>query len=114
MAAGYNKAYSGDFFLRASTTEFDGSVALDHTFPGQIRPAAVAIHAWIRAPGNQVSGILAIWDLASNKSQRTRFTANGNWQFISNGAFLTGDTIRVEFYLETLTANLDIDSVVIL
>jgi len=118
-------AQSGEWFLRANTREGGGSVAIDGSF-GIGAFTVITVLAWVRALGPSMNGVLNIWDLnpapddnfISGKnpiSTSTPFEAGPNWTLISN-VFQVGTTypstnIRIEFYLSTINANLDIDSV---
>lgn len=112
-------AQSGSAFLRASTSKQAGSVAVDTTYSG-LAPVSLGVFAWVRAPGPPVSGILTIWQLSPagiNNHPDTPFQAAAGWSLISNVLLITNPgtgpiSIRVEFYMNTINANLDIDSVV--
>ena len=112
-------AQSGSGFLRALTRQQGGSVAIDTTFSG-LAPVNLAVFAWVRAAGAPVNGTLTVWQLTPggvNNHPDTPFQATGNWTLISNVIELvnpgTGNiNVRVEFYINTVNANLDIDSVV--
>jgi len=112
-------AQSGTRYLRARTSQAGGSVAIDTTYSG-LAPVNLAVFAWVRAPGPAVNGTLTIWQLSPggiNNHPDTPFQAAGNWVLLSNILTIvnpsTGPiTVRVEFYINTLNANLDIDSVV--
>jgi hypothetical protein len=113
-------AQAGSGFLRASTTQQGGSVAIDTTY--DLAPTRLAVYAWVRAPGPPVSGLLTIWQLSPDGIDNhpdTPFQAVGTWTAIGNVIELIRQptdtepvTVRVEFYINTVNASLDIDSVV--
>jgi hypothetical protein len=106
-------AQSGFFFLRASATILGGSVAVDHNFAGGVFPVFLAAYAWVRALNGPVSGLMTLWDLAGNRSFDTPFTANENWQLVGNGIDPTGVNVRLEFYINKINTNIDIDTAVL-
>ena len=119
-------AYSGDNFLRVSTTAPGGSVALDlnvlRRVPGTndfYADSDIAVWAWVRTPGVPLmNAALTIWQLNVDPANpanhpTTTFKVNNTWTLISNAIDLTGGSfdIRIEFYLNTVGTSLDIDCV---
>lgn len=113
-------AYSGSGFLRASTTQPGGSVAVDEPL-GSLQPLNISVFAWVRTPGPAtLDGSLAIWQLAPGAppfNATTSFTAVAEWSLVSNVLILQPGgsgppTIRVEFYMNTIITELYIDNVI--
>jgi hypothetical protein len=118
---------SGTGFLRASTTQVGGSVAVDLTFfSNAALPLGVTAFAWVRSRGGPLQGLLTIWELTSGVTNHfdTQFTAGADWHLINNAliTLTTANpisanntlTFRLEFYLNTIGQNLDIDTAVLL
>jgi hypothetical protein len=113
-------ARSGTNFLRTITTQAGGSVAFDfEAMYGSgdfaVPVFSVGVLTWIRSlPGQgPVNGELAIWQLGTGNTG-AGFNVGDDWTLITNcidfnpaGGILT----RIEFYLGTVNAFLDIDSV---
>jgi hypothetical protein len=120
-------AYSGDTFLRASTTAPGGSVALDLNVLRQVpgtndfyADSDIAVWAWVRtAPGGpMMTSTLTIWQLGVDPADPanhpgTTFAVNNTWTLVSNAIDLTAGSfdLRVEFYLNMVGTALDIDCV---
>lgn len=107
-------AKSGDFYLAARSTVPGGSIAQDFSVQG-VR--SISAFAWVRARVGQVSGTLAIWQLGSpDRAMPARFTAmSAEWDLVTCTLDLTNvassKTIRVEFYMDTPSSDLLVDSV---
>lgn len=110
-------ARSGDNVLCMRTSVPGGSIAQDAVF---LAPS-VSCFAWIRAATIPVMGALAMWQLNTSRNLFCKFSAGQQWQLITNTLSLTAvgrpdlrdqpRPIRIEFYLETVNADLYIDSV---
>jgi|SRR5690242_12416225 len=120
-------AYSGDYFVRASTTAPGGSVALDlnvlRRVPGTndfYADSDIAVWAWVRTAsgGPLMNAALTIWQLGVDPADpanhpSSTFKVNNTWTLVTNAIDLTTGSfdIRIEFYLNTLDTALDIDCV---
>ncbi|MHA5050125.1 hypothetical protein [Streptomyces sp. SD15] len=107
-------AKSGDFYLAVRSTVPGGSIAQDFTIQG-VR--SISAFAWVRARVGQVRGTLAIWQLGPpDRPMPARFTAgSSDWTLVTSTLDLTNvgssKTLRIEFYLDTPSTDLLIDSV---
>ena len=131
-------AFSGTNFLRFQTSASGGSVAVDFVaqqpiagvsqgpqgggeLAGFTFPSSLFAQLWIRArPGfGPVSGTLAFWELGLARNEvnnpNTLFAVAFAWTPIALSIDLrgAGPTVRLEVYLDTLNAALDIGAVVI-
>lgn len=132
-------ARSGQNFLRAKSDVVDGSVGTDFAISsssGAQPPqgvnsmnVSVAALAYVRAApgGPPVQGFLKLWSLGlegrAENNNGTRFIAGSDWTLVmcaldgTSHQYLPAEnryafpTIRVEFYLQTPGAYLDIDTV---
>jgi hypothetical protein len=112
-------AQSGSGYLRATTTQAGGSVAVDVNIGGA--PSQVAAFAWVRSLDGPLDGVMTLWgnlNPAAQDNPGTPFTAEKHWRLLTNAAPVNSMggplTCRLEFYMNTVNANLDIDTVVIL
>lgn len=110
---------SGTGFLRASTIQAGGSVAVDLTYKQQ-PPSCITAFAWVRSLNGPLNGIMALWQIGHNlgSSISTQFTADGDWHLINNAIITVPNppspiTFRFEFYMNTTGVNLDIDTAVL-
>jgi hypothetical protein len=120
-------AYSGNAFYRVRTSAVGASVAHDlrtlRGIPGTndfMADSHIAVLAWVRAAprGPNVSGTLTIWQLNVDPANpanhpNTEFTVNTTWTLIAGSIDMlsTSYSMRVEFYLQSITNALDIDCV---
>ncbi|HEX6487892.1 MAG TPA: DNRLRE domain-containing protein, partial [Candidatus Dormibacteraeota bacterium] len=103
----------GPGFMEFNVSQDSGSVAQTTSIiptPGQNWTCS----AYVRSPdGTQVSGSLVIWALGGTLESGTQnFSVGRSWTFVSAPLTThnTGHTnIRCEFYLHTLSRNLDVD-----
>jgi hypothetical protein len=112
----------GNSFLRVTTSQAGGSVAID-TIPGQLFAVSVYALAWVRAPQGAVQGVLNLWELGHSPAANLRSMSRNfevyddKWIMIENAldAAPAGNSsqvnFRVEFYVSTVNTPLDIDAV---
>lgn len=115
-------ARSGSSFLRTSTTQAGGSVAIDTTQSNLI-PTNVYVLTWVRAPEGAVQGTLTVWELGYSpakdlaRSDRAFEMYGDEWIMIENAPDCvpsgpsSAANFRVEFYIDTVGEPLDIDTV---
>lgn len=115
-------ARAGASFLRASTTQPGGSVAID-TAQSNLIPINAYVLAWVRAPQGPVQGTLTIWELGQSPAQNLAhpdrpFSVYGDeWIMIESAldcvpsGASSSVSFRVEFYINTVGQPLDIDTV---
>lgn len=106
-------ARSGVNFLSVRSAVEDGSIAQDVIIPGST--PSLSCFAWVRAKAGQVAGTLAMWHLGPDKGVPARFTVGTQWSLVTctldfdNAS--SSRSVRVEFYISTINADLYIDSV---
>jgi hypothetical protein len=106
-----DKARTGSHFLSLGAPRERSSVAQDIT----VRMPSVTALAYVRAETIDVSGALAIHDLAANRHISVPFKVNQTWTQVV--AMLGRETpsangpVRIELYLDTTHASMYIDSV---
>ncbi|WP_133252106.1 hypothetical protein [Actinomycetospora cinnamomea] len=97
-----------------STTLQAGSVGQDVS---GVNAPSVSCFAFVRSTSPQpIQGRLGIWNLGTNASSATNFTASdeNSWELVVNTLDLGGaqsTTIRVELYVITVNATLLLDCV---
>jgi hypothetical protein len=99
------------WFAYARTAVAGGSVALDVTYFPDVFISQTVL-AWVRARTGVFSGTLAYWDLTPNTNESVNFTVGETWTPITVMGRASGAKgTRIEFYMDTLNADLLIDSV---
>lgn len=111
---------SGTGFLRASTTQVGGSVAVDLIYTGQpaLYPLYITAFAWVRSLNGPLDGIMTLWQLPGYLNPDTQFTAGRDWRLINNAIRTVANVpspagFRLEFYMNTTGVNLDIDTAIL-
>ena len=111
-------ARSGRSFLRAITSQRMGSIALDFSLRLPTPPSLCAL-AYVRAAPAQVPvpGIMKFWNLSVPSrldENDTRFVATGDWTLVMCAIDIpptANPLIRLEFYIDTVQGELEIDTV---
>lgn len=130
-----NTARIGTSYLRASTNLVGGSVAIDFNLPitqndwndafvAETPPGSIYTLAWVRAPDNAMVGDLTLWEIGDS-AQNTQSVVRGfevdntdDWIMIENALDIVLydgplPSFRVEFYMNSERAHLDIDAVMV-